>query len=192
MGLCLTVPRHGSLTGSQYRSRFLSRRTSSLCRRLHHDSRLGRDRWSRLPIHQAMIIGAPIGIIKQLLYAFPESVSTTDHYGNLPLHLAMVSKHASDAVVYYQQVLQDRTHQEQGQNVARRVRSQRQACPRVVPNPRQDDAVHAPVHQAIVGSDRYDFDRRTPDKLQGTLLHDLQKMEAGKWDQVTEFLVKGK
>jgi hypothetical protein len=51
-------------------------------------------RWSQLPIHAAVIFGAPSVVIQQLVEAFPQSVRCTDDHRMLPLHLAF--RHGSD------------------------------------------------------------------------------------------------
>lgn len=51
-------------------------------------------RWSQLPIHAAVIFGAPSVIIQQLVECFPQSVRCTDDHRMLPLHLAF--RHGSD------------------------------------------------------------------------------------------------
>lgn len=51
-------------------------------------------RWSQLPIHAAVIFGAPSVVIQQLVECFPQSVRCTDDHRMLPLHLAF--RHGSD------------------------------------------------------------------------------------------------
>lgn len=51
-------------------------------------------RWSQLPIHAAVIFGAPSVVIQQLVEAFPQSIRCTDDHRMLPLHLAF--RHGSD------------------------------------------------------------------------------------------------
>ncbi|KAL3942614.1 MAG: hypothetical protein SGBAC_003215 [Bacillariaceae sp.] len=51
--------------------------------------------WSRVPLHAALIHGAPYTIVKRLVDLFPEGIRCTDDTGMLPLHLAI--KHVSTA-----------------------------------------------------------------------------------------------
>jgi hypothetical protein len=46
-------------------------------------------RWSQLPLHLGLVVGAPFGIIRLLVGLYPESVYCKDDEGNLPLHLGM-------------------------------------------------------------------------------------------------------
>jgi hypothetical protein len=48
----------------------------------------GKVRWSQLPIHAAIIFGAPLQFIQELLKLFPQAVKCTDDQHMLPLHLA--------------------------------------------------------------------------------------------------------
>lgn len=57
----------------------------------------GRVQWSLIPLHAAMIYGAPYPIVKKLLELYPEGIRCTDELGMLPLHLAI--KHSSNANV---------------------------------------------------------------------------------------------
>jgi len=53
-------------------------------------------RWSQLPIHVAVVFGAPSVVIEKLIEHFPSGVRCTDDHKMLPLHLAF--RHgASDA-----------------------------------------------------------------------------------------------
>ncbi|CAJ1945600.1 unnamed protein product [Cylindrotheca closterium] len=55
----------------------------------------GKVEWSRIPLHAAVINGAPYTIVKRLMDLFPEGIRCTDDKGMLPLHLAI--KHSSTA-----------------------------------------------------------------------------------------------
>jgi len=55
-------------------------------------------RWSQLPIHAAIIFGAPVVIVDKLLELYPQSTRFTDDQNKLPLHLAF-EYGASDAVL---------------------------------------------------------------------------------------------
>eukprot|EP00980_Cylindrotheca_fusiformis_P029212 scaffold22753_cov160-Cylindrotheca_fusiformis.AAC.4 len=57
----------------------------------------GRVQWSHIPLHAAMIYGAPFQVVKKLLDLYPEGIRCTDDLGMLPIHLAI--KHASNANV---------------------------------------------------------------------------------------------
>eukprot|EP00536_Pseudo-nitzschia_multiseries_P016437 jgi/Psemu1/221364/e_gw1.1116.8.1 len=48
----------------------------------------GKVRWSQLPLHAAIIFGAPKGIVEFLIELYPLSARCTDDQGMLPLHLA--------------------------------------------------------------------------------------------------------
>jgi hypothetical protein len=54
----------------------------------------GAVRWSQLPLHAALIFGAPLKIIETLLTLYPQGVRCTDDRHMLPLHLAI--KHGSE------------------------------------------------------------------------------------------------
>jgi hypothetical protein len=55
-------------------------------------------RWSQLPLHLAVVVGAPYGVVRRLVHLYPKSVQCTDDELMLPLHLAM--RHgSSDAVL---------------------------------------------------------------------------------------------
>ena len=57
-------------------------------------------KWSQLPLHLAIVMGAPIDILRRLVDHFPASVRCTDDEQMLPLHLAL--RHvAPDEVVEY-------------------------------------------------------------------------------------------
>lgn len=54
--------------------------------RKEHDGRL---RWRLLPLHAAIIFGAPFSVVEALLSSFPQSAMCKDDQGMLPLHLAL-------------------------------------------------------------------------------------------------------
>lgn len=51
-------------------------------------------RWSHIPLHAAIIFGAPFTMIKKLVEVYPDGVRCADDQAMLPLHLAF--KHLSD------------------------------------------------------------------------------------------------
>jgi hypothetical protein len=55
-------------------------------------------RWSQLPIHLAIVVGAPDGLIKALLELYPEAIRCTDDQRMLPLHLALQHGLSDDLV----------------------------------------------------------------------------------------------
>ncbi len=55
-------------------------------------------RWSQLPIHAALIFGAPYQVVNKIIELYPQGVRCTDDQHMLPLHLAMKFG-ASDSVV---------------------------------------------------------------------------------------------
>lgn len=60
----------------------------------------GQVKWSQLPLHLAIVVGAPARIIVSLVELYPQGVRCTDDQHMLPLHLAM--RHgATDEVVEY-------------------------------------------------------------------------------------------
>lgn len=57
-------------------------------------------KWSQLPLHLAIVCGAPTSIIKQLVKLYPKALRCTDDQHMLPLHLAL--RHgATDEVVAF-------------------------------------------------------------------------------------------
>lgn len=63
-------------------------------------NKYGKVRWSRLPLHEAILNEAPLGIIRRLVDLYPSSVSMTDQVGNVPLHLALLSNTPNNVVIY--------------------------------------------------------------------------------------------
>jgi hypothetical protein len=57
----------------------------------------GRVQWSQIPLHAAMIYGAPYLVVERLIELYPEGIRCTDDQGMLPLHLAI--QHSSNANV---------------------------------------------------------------------------------------------
>jgi hypothetical protein len=57
----------------------------------------GRVQWSQIPLHAAMIYGAPYPVVNKLIELYPEGIRCTDDRGMLPLHLAI--QHSSNANV---------------------------------------------------------------------------------------------
>lgn len=58
----------------------------------------GSVRWSQLPLHAAIIFGAPLAVIQALVELYPQGVRCTDDQHMLPLHLAM-KYNADDSIV---------------------------------------------------------------------------------------------
>lgn len=56
--------------------------------------------WARLPIHLALLLRAPLSVIRNLVNAFPESLAFPDNDGCLPLHRALQCS-AHDNVVEF-------------------------------------------------------------------------------------------
>ena len=56
--------------------------------------------WARLPIHLAIILGAPFTIIRKLVNLYPESLAFPDNEGYLPLHRALQCN-CSDALIEF-------------------------------------------------------------------------------------------
>lgn len=57
-------------------------------------------KWSQLPLHLALVVGAPYDVITRLVDLYPSSVRCTDDQRMLPLHLAL--RHgAKDEVVEF-------------------------------------------------------------------------------------------
>lgn len=59
-----------------------------------------RIRWSQLPLHAAILFGAPLTVLKALLDIYPPAIRCTDDEHSLPLHLAM-RMGASDTIINY-------------------------------------------------------------------------------------------
>jgi len=57
-------------------------------------------RWSQLPLHLAIVVDAPLGIVRRLVEHYPRGVQCTDDQSMLPLHLAL-RQGAPDEVVDY-------------------------------------------------------------------------------------------
>eukprot|EP00934_Nitzschia_sp_Nitz4_P005370 Nitzschia sp. Nitz4//scaffold143_size57137//44022//45086//NITZ4_006520-RA/size57137-processed-gene-0.53-mRNA-1//-1//CDS//3329536464//5360//frame0 len=49
----------------------------------------GQVRWSQLPLHAAIIFGAPMAVVRALINLFPQAVRCTDDQHMLPLHIAI-------------------------------------------------------------------------------------------------------
>lgn len=58
----------------------------------------GTVRWSQLPLHAAIIFGAPYKVIRELVCLFSQGVRSTDDQHMLPLHLA-IKFGAEDSVI---------------------------------------------------------------------------------------------
>lgn len=58
-------------------------------------------KWKVLPLHAAIILGAPVGFICELLDSYPNAVTEKDLKGSLPIHLsalALSTYHSSEQV----------------------------------------------------------------------------------------------
>jgi hypothetical protein len=54
-----------------------------------HDGReTAKFRWRLLPLHAAIVLGAPADIIAEIIHAYPNAAQKTDERGSLPVHLA--------------------------------------------------------------------------------------------------------
>jgi len=56
--------------------------------------------WRCLPMHEACILEALLGVIKSLLSNFPNGIMLTDSYGRLPLHHACSNSSSKDVIEY--------------------------------------------------------------------------------------------
>ena len=52
-----------------------------------HDGKV-RFRWRLLPLHAAIVLGAPSKIIQEIIRAYPDGAKKSDELGSLPVHLA--------------------------------------------------------------------------------------------------------
>merc|ERR1712194_523698 len=62
-------------------------------------ARRGKDeklRWKILPLHAAICLKAPKEVLLKLLVTFPESLSSVDDQGMLPIHLALKNDEVDD------------------------------------------------------------------------------------------------
>jgi len=57
-------------------------------------------RWSQLPLHLAIVCGAPFSVVGRLIEAYPQAVRCTDDQRMLPLHLALRHNACDDVVAY--------------------------------------------------------------------------------------------
>ena len=55
-------------------------------------------KWRMLPLHAAILMSAPISVIKALLTAFPKATQYPDDTGDYPIHLA-VKKHVGEQIL---------------------------------------------------------------------------------------------
>lgn len=67
---------------------------------LFHGADKGKIKWSRLPLHVAIMTGAPSQIIASLVKAYPEALRCRDNKLMLPLHLALQYEASDDVVVF--------------------------------------------------------------------------------------------
>lgn len=54
-------------------------------------------KWSQLPLHLAIVVDAPLGIVRRLVNLYPASIRCTDDEHMLPLHLAL--RHSAPDVI---------------------------------------------------------------------------------------------
>ena len=57
-------------------------------------------RWSQLPLHLAIVCGAPFSVIGRLIELYPEAVRCTDDQRMLPIHLALRYGATDDTIAY--------------------------------------------------------------------------------------------
>ena len=55
---------------------------------VHDGSETVRFRWRLLPLHAAIVLGAPSEIIQEIIRAYPDAAKKSDERGSLPVHLA--------------------------------------------------------------------------------------------------------
>lgn len=55
---------------------------------VHDGSEMPKFRWKLLPLHAAIVLGAPTEIIQDIIRAYPSAAKKTDERGSLPVHLA--------------------------------------------------------------------------------------------------------
>ena len=54
----------------------------------HNETEPPKFRWKLLPLHAAIVLGAPTEIIQDMIRAYPRAARKTDERGSLPVHLA--------------------------------------------------------------------------------------------------------
>ena len=59
-----------------------------------------RVRWSQLPLHLAIVCGAPFSVIGRLIELYPQAVRCTDDQRMLPIHLALRYDALDDTIAY--------------------------------------------------------------------------------------------
>jgi len=64
-------------------------------------------KWSQLPLHLALVVDAPLAVVRRLVEVFPESIRCTDDQGMLPLHVAMRHGASDEATDYVLQAFPD-------------------------------------------------------------------------------------
>ena len=55
---------------------------------MHDGSKAPKFRWKLLPLHAAIVLGAPTEIIQDIIQAYPSASKKADERGSLPVHLA--------------------------------------------------------------------------------------------------------
>ncbi|KAL7539647.1 hypothetical protein ACHAXR_009469, partial [Thalassiosira sp. AJA248-18] len=55
---------------------------------VHDGNEMPKFRWKLLPLHAAIVLGAPTEIIQEIIRAYPHAATKTDERGSLPVHLA--------------------------------------------------------------------------------------------------------
>ena len=61
--------------------------------------------WKVLPLHTAIVLGAPFELVLEIMNAYPQAVARKDINGSLPIHLAACSLQDSDGERIFKQLL---------------------------------------------------------------------------------------
>ena len=61
--------------------------------------------WKVLPLHTAIILGAPFELVVEIMNTYPQAAARKDINGSLPIHLAACSLHHSDGERIFRQLL---------------------------------------------------------------------------------------
>lgn len=61
--------------------------------------------WKVLPLHTAIILGAPFDLVLEIMNAYPQALTRKDINGSLPIHLAACNLHHSDGERIFRQLL---------------------------------------------------------------------------------------
>ena len=57
-------------------------------------------RWSQLPLHLALVCGAPFSVVRRLVEVYPAALRYADDRGLLPIHLALYHDASDDILAY--------------------------------------------------------------------------------------------